>query len=64
VLRGLPSMLRRRAAVQAASTVTAGEFAGALTASLDNPFLGPAAQLRPLAAAQAAYWRLVRTALP
>jgi GT2 family glycosyltransferase len=64
VLRGLPEMLRRRAAVQAAATVSAREFAGALTAGLDSPFLGPAARLRPLAAAQAAYWRLVRTALP
>ena len=64
VLRGLPEMLRRRGAVQAASTVSASEFAGALTASLDSPFLGPAAEIRPLAAAQAAYWRLVRSALP
>ena len=51
-------------AVQAAATVSASEFAAALTAGLDNPFLGPAAQIRPLAAAQAAYWRLVRSALP
>jgi N-acetylglucosaminyl-diphospho-decaprenol L-rhamnosyltransferase len=64
VLRGLPAMLRRRAAVQAAATVSASEFAGALTAGLDSPFLGPAARLRPLAAAQTAYWRLVRSALP
>jgi N-acetylglucosaminyl-diphospho-decaprenol L-rhamnosyltransferase len=64
VLRELPSMLRRRAAVQAASTVSAREFAGALTASLESPFLGPVAEVRPLAAAQAAYWRLVRSALP
>ena len=41
--------------------MSASEFAGALTAGLDNPFLGPAAQIRPLAAAQAAYWRLVRS---
>jgi len=64
VLRGLPSMLRRRAAVQAASTVSAREFARALTAGLDSPFLGPAARLKPLAAAQAAFWRLVCTAMP
>ena len=64
VLRGLPDLLRRRSAVQAAATVSASEFAAALTAGLDYPFLGPAAQIRPLAAAQAAYWRLVRSALP
>jgi len=64
VLRALPALLRRRTAVQAAATVSASEFAAALTAGLDNPFLGPAAQVRPLAAAQAAYWRLVRAALP
>ena len=64
VLRGLPELLRRRTAVQAGATVSAGEFAGALTAGLDSPFLGPAAELRPLAAAQAGYWRLVRSALP
>ena len=64
VLRGLPAALRRRAAVQSAATVSAGEFARALTAGLDSPFLGPAARLRPLAAAQAAYWRAVRAALP
>jgi N-acetylglucosaminyl-diphospho-decaprenol L-rhamnosyltransferase len=64
VLRGLPELLRRRTAVQAAAAVSPSEFAAGLTAGLDSPFLGPAAQLRPLAAAQAAYWRLVRTALP
>ena len=32
-------------------------------ASLDSPYLGAAARVRPLAAAQAAYWRLVRSAL-
>ena len=64
VVRALPDLLRRRTAVQAAASVSASEFAAALTAGLDNPFLGPAAQIRPLAAAQAAYWRLVRSALP
>jgi N-acetylglucosaminyl-diphospho-decaprenol L-rhamnosyltransferase len=64
VLRGLPELLRRRTAVQAAATIGPREFAAGLTAGLDSPFLGPAAQLRPLAAAQVAYWRLVRGALP
>jgi len=60
VARALPAALRRRAAVQASSRVGAAEFAAALTAGLDSPFLGPAAQIRPLAAGQAAYWRAVR----
>jgi GT2 family glycosyltransferase len=63
VLRGLPDALRRRAAVQAAATVSPREFAASLTAGLDSPFLGPVAGVRPLAAAQAAYWRAVQTTL-
>jgi N-acetylglucosaminyl-diphospho-decaprenol L-rhamnosyltransferase len=64
VLRGLPGALRRRAAVQASATVSPSEFAGGLTAGLDSPFLGAVAQIRPLAAAQAAYWRLVTRLIP
>jgi len=60
VLRALPAALRRRSAVQASARVGAREFAASLTADLDSPFLGSAAGIRPLAAAQAAYWRLVR----
>jgi GT2 family glycosyltransferase len=63
VLRGLPGALRRRAAVQAAAAVSPREFAGALTAGLDSPFLGPVARIRPLAVAQAAFWRAVVRAL-
>ena len=40
------------------------EFAAGLTAGLDSPFLGAVAQIRPLAAAQAAYWRLVTSLIP
>jgi GT2 family glycosyltransferase len=64
VVRGLPGALRRRAAVQASATVSPSEFAAALTAGLDSPFLGAVAEIRPLAAAQAAYWRLVTRLLP
>jgi N-acetylglucosaminyl-diphospho-decaprenol L-rhamnosyltransferase len=64
VLSGLSGALRRRGAVQAAATVSPREFAAALTAGLDSPFLGPVAQIRPLAAAQAAYWRAVTARLP
>ena len=55
---GCPLRCAGARAVQAAATVGASEFAAALTAGLDSPFLGPAAQIRPLASAQAAYWRL------
>jgi GT2 family glycosyltransferase len=64
VVRQLPATLRRRAAVQASTRISPREFARALTASLDSPFLGAAARLRPLGAAQAAYWRLVLALLP
>jgi hypothetical protein len=64
LLRALPSALRRRAAVQASATVTPSAFAAGLTSGLDSPFLGPAAEIKPLAAAQAAFWRLVTARLP
>jgi N-acetylglucosaminyl-diphospho-decaprenol L-rhamnosyltransferase len=64
VLRGLPGALRRRAAVQASATVSPSEFASSLTAGLDSPFLGAVAEIRPLAVAQAAYWRLVTSLMP
>jgi GT2 family glycosyltransferase len=56
VLRALPAILARRRAVQATSRIGAPEFARRLTADLDNPFLGPLAQVAPLATAQRAYW--------
>jgi N-acetylglucosaminyl-diphospho-decaprenol L-rhamnosyltransferase len=64
VARALPAILRRRTAVQAAGVVGSREFASALTATLESPFLGPAARSRPLVAAQAACWRLIRATLP
>ncbi len=63
VLRTLPWALRRRREVQRARRVDARTFAAPLTASLDSPYLGAAARIRPLATAQAAYWRAVRHAL-
>jgi GT2 family glycosyltransferase len=63
VLRALPAMLARRRAVQARGSVGAAEFARRLTAELDSPYLGPVAQVAPLAAAQRAYWALVLRAL-
>jgi GT2 family glycosyltransferase len=63
VLRALPAMLARRRAVQGRRAIGAGEFARRLTAELDSPYLGPLAELAPLAAAQRAYWALVVRAL-
>jgi N-acetylglucosaminyl-diphospho-decaprenol L-rhamnosyltransferase len=63
VVRLLPSMLRRRRAVQAAAVISPGAFAAHLTPSLDSPFLAPAARIPGLAGALAAFWRLVRAVL-
>jgi N-acetylglucosaminyl-diphospho-decaprenol L-rhamnosyltransferase len=63
VIRLLPAMVRRRRAVQATRRADAAAFAAALTASLDSPYLAPAARVPGLAAAQGAYWRAVRAAL-
>jgi N-acetylglucosaminyl-diphospho-decaprenol L-rhamnosyltransferase len=62
VLTGIPRTLSRRRALQATRKISAGEFAGHLTASLDNEFLpldatGLAAHL------QNVYWVAVRRAL-
>ncbi len=48
---------RRR--IQATRTARAGEFAAALTADLDSPYLGAAAESRPLRASLRAYWSLL-----
>ena len=60
VLRSLPWALRRRRRVQALRRVPAGSFAAALTASLDSPYLGGAAQIDALRRLQAGYWALAR----
>jgi GT2 family glycosyltransferase len=63
LMRSLPWALRRRQRVMATRCVPATEFAAALTASLDSPFLADAARLPPLVAAQRAYWQLVQRVL-
>ncbi len=57
VLRALPPILRRRAAVQASRTISARQFADGLTASLDSPVLGAASSSRFLDGLQRGYWR-------
>ena len=58
-VEGLPATLRRRRTVQATRRISAWEFAGHLTASLDSPFLPLPAAGVP-ARLQATYWRVVR----
>jgi N-acetylglucosaminyl-diphospho-decaprenol L-rhamnosyltransferase len=60
VLRTLPWALRRRRAVQAGARIGAREFAAALTASFDSPYLSAPA---PLVRLQCQYWRAVRALL-
>jgi hypothetical protein len=62
VLTGLPATLRRRRIVQTTRRLTAREFAGLLTSSLDSEYL-PLERHGPAALAQSAYWATVRWAL-
>jgi hypothetical protein len=62
-VRALPRLLRERRRIQATRTISAAEFATALTAALDTPYLGRAAGNRPLGRVLEAYWRLVQRAL-
>ena len=59
VIRALPAILARRRHVQSTRVIGAADFARRLTADLDSPYLGPLAEVAPLAAAQRAYWALV-----
>jgi GT2 family glycosyltransferase len=63
VARELPAIVRRRRRVQASARIAPAEFARVLEASLDSPFLGAAARVPGVHAAQRAYFRLVRTLL-
>jgi hypothetical protein len=63
VLRTLPMALRRRRAIQARRRDGAGGFAAGLSASLDSPYLGPAAEVPGVRALQEGYWRAVRGAI-
>ncbi len=58
-LVALPRLLGERRAIQATRTVSVGEFASELVASLDSAYLGAAGRSRALAAALGTYWRVV-----
>jgi N-acetylglucosaminyl-diphospho-decaprenol L-rhamnosyltransferase len=63
VTRDLPQILARRREVQEGRAIGAAELSARLSADLDNPYLGPAARIRALAALQRAYWEGVRALL-
>jgi N-acetylglucosaminyl-diphospho-decaprenol L-rhamnosyltransferase len=58
-LRGLPRLLAERRAIQATRRIGAAEFARALTADLESPYLGAPARSRALRAGLRAYWSVV-----
>ncbi|HVD38807.1 MAG TPA: glycosyltransferase [Solirubrobacterales bacterium] len=62
-LRWLPRLLRERRAVQRQRTISAGEFAAALTPDLDSELISPLVRTGPVRLALRAYWRLVRLLL-
>ena len=63
-LRWLPRLLRERRAIQRRRTISAGEFAAALTPDLDSELISPLVRTWPVRLALRAYWRLVLALLP
>ncbi len=59
----LPRLLRERREVQATRTISAGDFARALTPDLESAYLGAASRSRLLGALLRAYWRVVTALL-
>jgi GT2 family glycosyltransferase len=57
--RSAPRLARERRGIQAARAISIGEFAAALSADLDSPYLGAAADSRLLGTALRAYWSVV-----
>ena len=64
VLQELRAILGRRRAVQRTRMVTAREFAGGLSTSLDSPYLSAAASIPGIALMQRAFFRSVLFLLP
>jgi GT2 family glycosyltransferase len=63
-LRWLPRLLRERRGVQRQRTVSAREFAAALTPDLDSELISPLVRTRSARLLLRGYWRLVRLLLP
>jgi N-acetylglucosaminyl-diphospho-decaprenol L-rhamnosyltransferase len=60
----LPRLLGERRAIARARTISARDFAAALTPDLDSPFIPGAVRSGPARLALRAYWRLARALLP
>lgn len=60
----LPRLLRERRALQQQRTISAREFAEALTPDLDSDLISPLARSGPARLLLRAYWRFVRLLLP
>ena len=60
----LPRLLRERRALQRQRTISAAEFAAALTPDLDSDLISPLVRSRPARLLLRGYWRLVRALLP
>jgi hypothetical protein len=63
VLVWLPRLLRERRVLRRTRRVSAAEFASALTADLDSPFIPAAARSAPAKLLLRTYWRAVRALL-
>jgi GT2 family glycosyltransferase len=59
VFRSLPRLIGERREIQPTRQIGAGEFAAALTPSLDSAYLGRAGRSRALNSLLGAYWRVV-----
>jgi hypothetical protein len=59
IIRSAARLRRERRAVQGARAIGAGQFARALTAELDSPYLGRAGRSSTLRVLLGAYWRVV-----
>jgi len=60
----LPRLLRERREIRRTRTISAAEFAAALTPDLDSPFIPAVARSTPARLVLHTYWRLVRALLP
>jgi N-acetylglucosaminyl-diphospho-decaprenol L-rhamnosyltransferase len=63
-LAWLPRLLRERRDLQRQRTISAAEFAAALTPDLDSDLISPLVRSRPARLLLRTYWRLVRLLLP
>jgi GT2 family glycosyltransferase len=59
VVAALPALRAERASIQAARTISAGEFARFLSPDLSSPYLGAAVRRAPVRLVLRAYWRAV-----